>query len=124
MNRHFSLFLIAVFTITQSVFGQKNYLRYYDLINQAEEQFVVNKNNTECFKLYDKAFAEYVRPFAKDFFIAAEIAYYSGDTIRFLNYIKRSFDAGMTFQCLQQAHLFDSLYTNKTLIAKLNSIYE
>src|SRR5690349_1287502 len=121
MNRLLLLIIFATSTISQNCFGQKNYLGYFDLVNRAEEQFVVNNNKTKCYALYDSAFSEYDKPFVKDFFIASQIAYYNGDTGRFLNYIKRGFDAGMTFQCLHAPHLFDSLFANKSLLAKLDS---
>jgi hypothetical protein len=91
MNRQFLLIAFFAFLLIQTVQAQKNYLGYYDLVNKAEEEFVVSNNKAECYKLYDKAFADYERPFAKDFFIASEIAYFNGDTIRFLTYIKKCF---------------------------------
>jgi len=124
MNRLLLLIIFATSAISQKSFGQKNYLGYFDLVNRAEEQFVVNSNKTKSYALYDSAFSEYDKPFVKDFFIASQIAYYNGDTSRFLNYIKKSFDTGMTFQCLHAPRLFDSLFANKSLLATLDSIYE
>lgn len=50
-------------------------MNYYNFINQAEELFVTKRDAT-CFEYYELAFHAKARYFAKDAYIAAQIAYY------------------------------------------------
>lgn len=88
------LFAIATLAFIPSihVFTQ-DFTNYYELINQAEERFVVERSST-CFELYDEAFKSY-DPFLKDPYIASQIAIYFADTSRFLHYLEICFENAM-----------------------------
>jgi len=84
----FALLLVFSFSVLS-----QDYSSYYKLVNEAEEQFVLKRDNT-CFALYDEAFASN-KPFIKDPYIASQIAFYLGDTNRFYGYLRICFSNGM-----------------------------
>ncbi|TSJ41350.1 hypothetical protein [Fluviicola chungangensis] len=89
-NYLLSLLLLTAF----NVFSQyKSYVEYYKLVNKAEEEFVL-KMDSSCFMYYDRAFASN-KPFLKDPYIAAQIALYLNDSLRFRNYLSIAFKNGM-----------------------------
>lgn len=114
---------IFLFTACPSAFTQTDYFPYYILINQAEEKFAAHDNPAEALKLYDKAFSDYSKPFVKDLFTAAQIAFYSHDTARFLRYTGHAFDRGMTFRCLHNPNVLAPVFTDTVLLAKLQNSY-
>lgn len=81
------LSLSLLLSVALKATGNASYLGYYDLINAAEEAYVINKDTTACFADYDKAFSSVSRPFIKDYYIAAEIACHSGSRGRMLRYL-------------------------------------
>lgn len=125
---HFKTHLISLsflFLLLSPLFihGQQNYLPYFDQINIAEETFVSKGDAKLSLKQYDKAFASCRKPFVSDLFIASEIAWASGDTSRFLNYISTCFKRGMTFECLHYPPLFQTIFSDSLLLHKLQTLY-
>lgn len=87
---------------------EKSYVDYYQLVNKAEEEFVM-KMDSSCFKYYDKAFLGN-KPFLKDPYIAAQIALYLNDTIRFNHYLKIAFQNGMPIKSVTASKLIKDRY--------------
>ena len=83
-------------------------MKYYNYINQAEELFVT-KHDVSCFKSYDRAFESKARYFAKDAYIAAQIAYYLRDNQHTVGYLKRAFELGLPFSALKAAPIFSNI---------------
>jgi hypothetical protein len=79
-------------------------------VNQAEELFVLN-HDAKCFKEYQKAFHTKARYFAKDAYIAAQIAYYLKDEKKVIMYLKRAFELGLPFTALKTAPIFQQIET-------------
>lgn len=119
--------LSAIVTFVSQPFScdaKQNWLLYYDLINRAEEEFVMNHQPEKSFPLYDSAFSIVNRPFVSDVYVAAEVAFYAKDTNRFMQYIGTCFDRGMTFQCLHFAKLFEGIFRDPQLIGSVQSRFD
>lgn len=85
-----------------------NYIKYYQLINKAEETFVTLKNK-ECFKYYDSAFTIKNKPFVKDAYIAAEIAFYLKDSGLFIKYLNLGFKNGLPLSAVPSAPILRNI---------------
>ena len=110
-------------TLLCAVAQAKDYRKYYELINKAGEAFV-NKDVNAAYVLYDKAFAGYKKPYVKDCYIAAQIAYASGDTTRFLRYMGIAFANGMPLTAYPAAKILRNSMDNKQLYAQVKDAYE
>lgn len=83
-------------------------MEYYDLVNKGEEAFVM-KMDSSCFKYYDMAFANN-KPFLKDPYIAAQMALYLNDTIRFNHYLGLAFQNGMPLKSVTASKFIQDRY--------------
>lgn len=92
----------------QSFSQGKPYMEYYNLINKGEEEFVM-KMDSSCFKYYDRAFASN-RPFLKDPYIAAQIALYLNDSLRFYQYLAIAFQNGMPLKAVTASKFIQDRY--------------
>jgi hypothetical protein len=101
-----SIFLLFSVVILFQVQAQQ--IKYYNSINIAEELFVT-KHDISCFEKYDKAFKTNARYFAKDAYIAAQIAYYLKDDQHTVGYLKRAFELGLPFSALKAAPIFSNI---------------
>ncbi len=120
MKLSFCVFLLS-FSISLSLNSQKrNYIKYYKLINKAEECFTVKKDKS-CFTYFDKAFKEN-KPFLKDPFIAAQIAFFLNDTSAFYRYLKIGFENGMPITAINVSPIIKTKSTIE-IINKINNIY-
>ncbi len=108
--------------LSSNLFSQgKPYVEYYDLINRAEEQFVLKMDST-CYMYYDMAFASN-KPFLKDPYIAAQIALYLNDTIRFEHYLSIAFRNGMPLKAVTASKLIQDKYYPQ-LYKKVARVYQ
>ena len=120
MKRHFIL-VIILFFFTELSYASQN--EYYDLINQAEETFVL-KRDQSCFAIYDKAFkVKGAKYFAKDAYVAAEIAYYLKLNVQVKKYLKLSFELGMPISALKSGNIFAAIQRT-SLYPEILSIYK
>lgn len=95
--------------ISSNLFSQqRSYVEYYNLVNKAEEAFVM-KMDSSCFKYYDMAFAGN-KPFLKDPYIAAQMALYLNDTLRFEHYLKLAFQNGMPLKAVTASKYVQERY--------------
>jgi hypothetical protein len=101
-----SLITLIALLVFHSFFAQQ--MDYYRHVNQAEELFVLN-HDAQCFKEYQKAFRTKARYFAKDAYIAAQIAYYLKDEKKVVLYLKRAFELGLPFTALTSAPIFQQI---------------
>ena len=115
MKKFLSVFFI--FSATQ-ILAIENYSNYYVWVNEAEEAFI-NHDNKKCFQLYDQAFERYGEPFVKDNYVAAEIAYSTGDTERFIRYLGIAFKNGMPLSALGAAPILKDVQNNLPLYHKI-----
>ncbi len=125
INNKFLIFFFCFFNFFSAEnHAQQNFLTYHDLVNSAEEEFVVKNNKEACYRYYDEAFRTFDNAFLKDYFSASQIAYSQGDTARFLNYLQNAFNAGMTIVCLEKAPIFRTINSNVVLLNQINKNYE
>lgn len=110
MNRLLLNFVIILLFYINPSFSQ-NYIPYYNLINLAEEKFILEKD-TSCYAHYDKAFKHF-QPFLKDPFIAGQIALSLGDTLKFYDYLRICFKNGMPLSSIHASPIIKKVYTNK-----------
>lgn len=95
--------------ISVNLFSQaKPYIGYYNLVNKAEEEFVM-KMDSSCFKYYDLAFGTN-KPFLKDPYIAAQIALYLNDSLRFNHYLAVAFQNGMPLEAVTTSKFIRERY--------------
>ena len=99
---------LLTFLLTTQLHLVAQQTKYYSYINQAEELFVT-KHDASCFKSYDRAFQSKARYFAKDAYIAAQIAYYLKDDQHTVGYLKRAFELGLPFSALKAAPIFSNI---------------
>lgn len=97
---------LAFISFQLNLFAQQ--MKYYNLINQAEEVFV-SMHSKNCFTYYDLAFQTNARYFAKDAYIAAQISYYLKDNERTIQYLRRAFELGLPFSALKAAPIFSEI---------------
>lgn len=116
------LFFLLFFQ-TEQLLAKKVYSQYYAMVNSAEEAFVDNNINT-CYNLYDSAFKAFDSPFVKDIYVAAQIAYWHGDTVVFLHYLEVAFNEGMPLECVNIAPMFKNIKDNPSINSRINALYE
>lgn len=114
------LFVLVLFFGFQTK-AQQSYIAYYQLVNQAEAQFVLKKDSS-CFNLFDQAFQS-ATPYLKDPFVASQIALYLGDTTRFYHYLTRCFELGMPLTSVNASPLLVRSMT-KAMKTKLHHLYD
>ncbi len=112
----------ALLLLTLNGFSQeKSYVDYYNYINKAEEEFVM-KMDSSCFSYYDRAFVSN-KPFLKDPYIAAQIALYLNDTLRFNHYLKIAFQNGMPLRAFTASRFIKERY-HPNLYKRINQLYK
>lgn len=99
-----------------------DYARYYQLINKAEETFVMTKDKN-CFRYYDSAFQQYSSPYLKDAYIAAEIAFYLKDTTKVLHYLGIGFRNGLPLSSVRSAPILRHI-NQGPFYPKIVALYE
>ena len=118
--------LIFTLIIVLNGFGvqcyAQNYSEYYQLINRAEEKFILQKDTT-CFYEYDIAFEKY-DPYLKDVYIAGQIALYFGDTTKFFNYLKLCFQNGMPITAVNASPIIKAVNINEGLSSQISELYK
>ncbi len=108
---------------TEQLLAKKAYSQYYIIVNSAEEAFV-NNNIDSCYRLYDSAFKAFDKPFVKDIYVAAQIAYWHGDTDVFLHYLQIAFNEGMPLECVYIAPILKGIKNNLLFNDRVNELYK
>lgn len=118
---------VAVLIMFVFCFGTRvhavHFGEYYKNINLAEELFIQGHPD-QSFLLYDSVFKKYSNPYVFDCYKAAQFAYSVGDTNHFLNYLTVAFSNGMPYSAVIAAPILKSILQNKSLVARLEQIYE
>jgi len=102
----------------------KDFKDYYKSVNEAEEAFVANGDVKQSFSLYDKAFKSYNRPFVKDCYVAAQIAYCTGDTNHFFHYLSLAFKNGMPLSAYPAAPVLRATLSDEKIYPSVVRCYE
>jgi hypothetical protein len=103
---HFIIQLFLLFILSSNFYGQ-NYISYSKKINAAES-FVLQAKYNEAIEIYDSVFNTYGFCFAEDYFVALQVACFTNDTSKAIDYIKRCFRAG-----IDKEYLLNDLITKK-----------
>lgn len=120
-------FMLGLLLVTAfNVFSQdESYVEYYKLVNKAEEEFTL-KMDSSCFSYYDRAFV-INKPFLKDPYIAAQIALYLNDSLRFNHYLSIAFQNGMPLKSVTASRFIQERYypgLYKTVVRLYKQHYE
>ena len=89
--------------------AEQDYTKYYQFINKAEAAYVTQHNVRDSYRWYDQAFNAYSKPYVKDAYIAAQIAFASGDTERMIQYLAVAFKNDMPLSAFPAAKMFRNL---------------
>ena len=116
-----SILYVLLLFASNSFSQKKTYIEYYNLVNKAEEEFVM-KMDSSCYKYYDVAFAKN-KPFLKDPYIAAQIALYLNDTLRFKHYLSIAFKNGMPLKSVAASKFIRERYYPQ-LYKTVNCLYK
>lgn len=104
----FFLFLL----LSSFVLHARDYSFYYRQTALAEEN-LRNGRLTDALKHYDSAFARYDFKYAKDCYIAAQIAAYEENNEKTFWYVTYAIRAGVKYQCLQNNRLFKKFWESE-----------
>ena len=115
--KKFKLSLLILFALISSLSKSQDYSLYYDLINEAEERFVEDRDSS-CYAKFDQAFESF-EPFLKDPYIAAQIALHLGDTNRFYHYLTICFQNGMPITALNSSPLISNSIIDREIISEI-----
>lgn len=99
----------------------QDYAQYYELINRAEESFILNRD-TACYTSFDKAFNQF-DPFLKDPYIASQIALSLNDTSKFYEYLSICFEHGMPVTSVNSSPIIRQANTGKLKLS-IDSLFQ
>lgn len=115
------LILVFLLSFCYLSYGQNNsdYISYHKRIIAAEQQFLYFGNLEKAFNEYESIFTEWPQPFAKDCFIAAQLACMVNDTARATYFFQKCFQAGVEWETIlvsphvQRVFNMDMVYKKK-----------
>jgi len=103
------IFLLPIFFSYSNVSAQaKNYIRYHQLINQAEMHIVLNEFS-KAIPFYDTIYHEYDFIFARDCYYATQASVLAGDTSLAFLYLRKCFKQGIRKADIEAAPIIDDL---------------
>ncbi len=110
------LFLLIIFSSTNAQTIEikefnKDLVRYYDLIDKAE-QSLVNENYNSALNLYDKAFRIYKNSFAADLYNSALIASISGKYNKTYKYLAELSKLGLDPNSLKELKMLNGFWNS------------
>lgn len=114
-----SLFLLCQFTASARV----DYRQYHREVTRCEALFLFQNDTAGAVRSYARLFAEY-RPFAKDCFIALQLAALLGDKVSADNLFPVAFRAGLTWEAVMQSEVITRLLNaDAVLLEKAKNSY-
>ncbi|MBX2905360.1 MAG: hypothetical protein KF744_04935 [Taibaiella sp.] len=103
--------LAAVFVLWTVIAKGQSYFNYHRLVNSAERCFFLENKTDSAYFYYDQAFADFDFVFAKDCFMAAQIAYYNKSN-KYIAYLKKGFKNGLKWQELKLSPVLKPLISD------------
>jgi hypothetical protein len=91
------LFLSVFMLLSLGTIARENYILYHKEILRCEQQFLYFDHITAALKDYKAVFEKYKKPFAKDCFIALQLACYANDKNSAEYFFKQSFRNGVSW---------------------------
>jgi len=115
---HFSIMiLLCFFHIVQPAAAQsavrENYMAYHQGIIRCEEQFLYHNSIRKALNGYRELFSTYKKPFAKDCFIALQLACYIKDTANTTFFFRTAFERGVTWTAIEMAPAIKNFFDRK-----------
>ena len=80
--------------------ANENYLVYHERIIKCEEEFLFRNNISAALDCYRKVFSDFEKPFAKDCFIALQLACYINDTAKARFFFEKAFKRGVMWMAV------------------------
>jgi hypothetical protein len=87
----------------QSASAKENYLEYHQKIIACERLFLFENNVPSALAAYKEIFDDYKKPFAKDCFIALQLACNSSDGQMVEYCLKKAFERGLEMEAMQSS---------------------
>lgn len=123
-----TVLLISMLSFALMANGKEkpNYIDYHKQIIVAEQQFLYHQNLEEAFQQYERIFKEW-RPFAKDCYIAMQLACMVNDTARATYFFQKCFETGVEWNTLLVSphvqRVFATDISYRKMIEKLSDKY-
>ncbi len=105
--------------------AQENYVMYNKEILRCEQQFLYLDNIKDAINGYKKVFQRYSKPFAKDCFVALQLACLAGDTQEVEYFARIAFRRGLSWTGLTYSQVVSKfLSSNGHFNQKIKSIFD
>ncbi len=124
---HFRLItaFLSFLLFSISAHAQDDYIMYNKQILRCEQQFLYLDNIKEGLKGYKKVFQKYSRPYAKDCFVALQLACLVGDTQEVEYFARLAFRRGVNWTGITYSQIINKfLNSNGHFHQKIKSIYD
>lgn len=119
------LFAFIFILITHLVSAGENYIQYHKDIVRCEEHFIFKNDVAAAIDAYKKVFTNYKKPFAKDCFIALQLATVVKDKAGFEFFACKGFENGMVWGALERSLVVKNyLSTDDVMAERLRCHYE
>ena len=105
------LSLVFILTYTQGLKAQGNYIQYHREILNCETQFLFKENIRDAIKDYKLVLDRYSKPFAKDCFIALQLACFANDTENARYFFRKSFQRGVDWIAITKSKCISNILT-------------
>lgn len=119
-------YFVTVIGLITSAFctAQKNYINYHKEVIKAEVLLMQTKMK-DCLKHYKQTFEEYPKSFARDAFVAFQIACMVEDTNYISYFFEKSVSNGITWEPIKYSEFYKSFSSNKLAYQKrLEVLYD
>jgi hypothetical protein len=118
-----ALIVVISMCIVVGAHAQDDYRIYHRCINNAERCFFLEGKTDSAYRYYDMAFSKFDFVFAKDCFMAAQIACYNKSD-KYISYLKKGFKNGLRPDHLKYSRVLVSLTKDSIAFNKKFSDYK
>ncbi len=109
--------LLILICIVVNAYAQDDYRIYHRWINNAERCFFLDGKTDSAYRYYDMAFSKFDFVFAKDCFMAAQIACYNKSD-KYISYLRKGFKNGLRPDHLKYSRVLAPLIKDSTVFKK------
>jgi len=115
--------LLILICIVATAHAQDDYRIYHRWVNNAERCFFLDGKTDSAYRYYDMAFSKFDFVFAKDCFMAAQIAYYNKSD-KYISYLKKGFKNGLRPDHLKYSKVLAPLIKDSIAFKKKFNDYD
>lgn len=122
-----SFSVIIMLFLSCNIYGQErvNYIDYHKQIIVAEQQFLYYDNLNAAFEQYKKTFDKWDKPFAKDCFIALQLACMVSDTGRAIYFFQKCFEQGVEWNTVMVSPHVEVMFNSDLVYKKrIQQLYD